>query len=127
MLKSIASILYWASNIAMSVDFYQKVGFELTENTEQHAVLKLGDFAIELVPARGHEQDEFSKDAFAEGKGKGVYLQIEVEKIDELYQDLIQKGLQPSAEPRDWPWGNREFVIKDPDGYKLCFWQAIRK
>jgi catechol 2,3-dioxygenase-like lactoylglutathione lyase family enzyme len=126
MLKQITSALYWVSDIAISVDFYQKVGFELKENTEQHAVLTLGNFAVELVPAQGHEQDEFSKDASAEGKGKGVYLQIEVEDIDGLHSELVGKGLQPSAEPRDWPWGNREFVIKDPDGYKLCFWQLSK-
>lgn len=27
--------------------------------------------------------------------------------------------------PRDWPWGNREFVLKDPDGYKLVFWHEL--
>ena len=126
MLKQVTSVLYWVNDIDISKDFYQKLGFEPAESTEQHAVLKLGDFVIELVPAKGHEADEFSKDAFAEGKGKGMYLQVEVEQIDELHRAFIGKGLQPSAAPRDWPWGNREFVIKDPDGYKLCFWQAIK-
>jgi len=26
-----------------------------------------------------------------------------------------------------WPWGKREFVVKDPDGYKLVFFSPVRK
>lgn len=32
-------------------------------------------------------------------------------------------GMKPSSEPRDWPWGRREFVLRDPDGYKLVFFK----
>lgn len=48
-----------------------------------------------------------------------------VDDVDETYKELLEKGLKPSSEPRDWPWGNREFVIRDPDGYKLVFYREI--
>jgi hypothetical protein len=40
----------------------------------------------------------------------------DIDYVDAYYRDLIAKGLKPSSEPR-----NREFVICDPDGYKLVF------
>jgi len=46
--------------------------------------------------------------------------------VDAKYAELVAAGITPRSEPRDWPWGNREFIVKDPDGYKLCFWQHFR-
>lgn len=48
--------------------------------------------------------------------GKGVYLTIEVENVDEVYKQLIEKGVQIEIEIRDEPWGDRHFAVKDPNG-----------
>ncbi len=48
--------------------------------------------------------------------GKGVYLTIEVEEVDEVYQQLKNKGVPIEIEIRDEPWGDRHFAIKDPNG-----------
>ncbi|WP_020530248.1 VOC family protein [Flexithrix dorotheae] len=48
--------------------------------------------------------------------GKGVYLTIEVEKVDEVYQRLKQKGVKIEVDIRDEPWGDRHFAIVDPNG-----------
>lgn len=48
--------------------------------------------------------------------GKGVYLTIEVEHVDEVYKQLKEKGIQMEIEIRDEPWGDRHFAIKDPNG-----------
>lgn len=48
--------------------------------------------------------------------GKGVYLTIEVENVDEVYKELKDKGVQIEIEIRDEPWGDRHFAIKDPNG-----------
>ena len=48
--------------------------------------------------------------------GKGMYLTIEVEKVDEVYKQLKEKGIQMEIEIRDEPWGDRHFAIKDPNG-----------
>jgi catechol 2,3-dioxygenase-like lactoylglutathione lyase family enzyme len=44
-----------------------------------------------------------------------VYLRVE--NVDEFHTDLRAQGLKPPTEPRDWPSGNHEFAIRDPDGY----------
>ena len=48
--------------------------------------------------------------------GKGVYLTIEVENVDEVYRQLKEKGVQIEIEIRDEPWGDRHFAIVDPNG-----------
>jgi len=48
--------------------------------------------------------------------GKGVYLTVEVENVDEVYERLKEKGVQMEIEIRDEPWGDRHFAIKDPNG-----------
>nr|WP_298999762.1 VOC family protein [uncultured Allomuricauda sp.] len=48
--------------------------------------------------------------------GKGVYLTIEVEDVDEVYKQLKEKGVQLAIDIRDEPWGDRHFAIKDPNG-----------
>jgi len=52
----------------------------------------------------------------SEFNGKGVYLTIEVENVDEIYEQLKDKGIQMEIEIRDEPWGDRHFAIKDPNG-----------
>lgn len=48
--------------------------------------------------------------------GKGMYLTIEVENVDEVYKQLKDKGVQMEFEIRDESWGDRHFAIKDPNG-----------
>ena len=46
--------------------------------------------------------------------GKGIYLTIEVDNVDEVYQMIKDKGVDIKIELRDEPWGDRHFAIVDP-------------
>lgn len=48
--------------------------------------------------------------------GKGVYLTIEVEEVDKVYEQIKNKGITIEIEIRDEPWGDRHFAIVDPNG-----------
>lgn len=52
----------------------------------------------------------------SEFTGKGVYLTIEVENVDEIYKKLKNKGIPIEIEIRNEVWGDRHFAIKDPNG-----------
>lgn len=118
----ITSILFWVQENRVSEKFYRKVGFEVVRSDEEVSVVKLGGFQITLVNMR--DEEKFSRDSMAGEKGKGMYVYIQVDDVDAKHQELINNGLNPATEPRDWDWGNREFILKDPDGYKFCFWQS---
>lgn len=122
----VTNLLYWVKDLDKSVSFYQSIGFTVGTHRPQYAELSLGDFGITLVPASDAES-EFASDANATEKGLGAYLYVQADHIDEMYNELVKKGINLHTKPRDWEWGNREFIVKDPDGYKLCFWQVIGK
>lgn len=115
------NVLFWVQENKLSEKFYEKLGFEVKISTDAYSEIKLGNFEIVLVNMR--DEDEFSGDSLAGVKGKGAYLYFYVDDVDQEYQRQLKLGFKPATKPRDWPWGNREFVLKDPDGYKLVFFQ----
>lgn len=51
--------------------------------------------------------------------GQGVYLTIEVDDVDAVYNKLKQEGVNIAIELRDEPWGDRHFAIVDPNGVPI--------
>ena len=35
-------------------------------------------------------------------------------------RELLTRGILAEHQPVDRPWGNREMLVRDPDGNKLC-------
>jgi uncharacterized glyoxalase superfamily protein PhnB len=120
----ITNLLFWVQENKLSEKFYKKLGFEIRQSDDNHSVVSLQDFGIDLVSMR--DEGIFAKDSMSGDKGRGVYVYVRVDDIDAKYSQLITLGFTPATKPRDWGWGNREFILKDPDGYKLCFWQPIK-
>ena len=44
-----------------------------------------------------------------------------VTDVDALYQELKSRGARVLNEPKDYPYGMRDFDINDLDGNQLCF------
>ncbi|MFP5468193.1 MAG: VOC family protein [Alphaproteobacteria bacterium] len=51
---------------------------------------------------------------------------IYVSDVDAMYSRALAKGFRPEFPPRDAPWGERYFHIKDPDGHELSFARLLR-
>lgn len=120
----VTSILFWTQENKVSEKFYKKLGFEVVRSDDQHSLVELGNFQITLVNMR--DEEEFAKDSMAAERGRGVYVYMYVDDVDTQYDKFIKLGIKPATKPRDWLWGNREFIVKDPDGYKLCFWHETK-
>lgn len=119
----ITSLVFWVQDATLSVKFYKKLGFDIVSTTDRDATVRCGGVDIMLVTMR--DEDEFTKDSLSVRKGEGMYVYVSVDDVNKKYAELLALNITPRSEPRDWPWGNREFVVKDPDGYKLCFWQKL--
>ena len=117
----ITSLLFWTQENKLSEKFYKKLGFKVVRSDDQYSVVSLDGFEITLVNMR--DEEKIAGDAMTGQKGKGMYVYISVDDVDATYKKLLRDGITPATEPKDWDWGNREFIVKDPDGYKLCFWQ----
>ena len=122
-LKALDAVLLYVQDPTASAKFYETLGFSIDATPSGMKLAKLGEFAIELMDMA---TAIFQQDVPREPKGAGVFLFVKVEDIDGYYQELIGQGLKPSSRPTDYPWGDREFAIKDPDGYKMVFYQAVK-
>lgn len=57
--------------------------------------------------------------------GRGLLLSFEVEDVDKEYQRLVEAGVQIFQGLQDKPWGERSFVIDDPNGVHLYIYKSI--
>ena len=118
MIKRLHSNLYFVGDIKQTADFYKKLGFNVTES-EDSARIKLGDFTLAFMD---ESKVQIDKEVDMNPKGLGIFTYVEVDDVDAQYKLIKENGITPSSEPKDWPWGKREFAIKDPDGYKIIFY-----
>jgi catechol 2,3-dioxygenase-like lactoylglutathione lyase family enzyme len=123
MIKRLHSNLYFVKDLKQTADFYKKLGFDVMES-EDAVRIKPGDF----TPAFMDESKvQIDKEAGINPKGVGIFTYVEVDDVDEQYALIKENGITPSSEPTSWPWGKREFAVKDPDGYKIIFYSPIIK
>lgn len=102
--------------IKESKEFYMKhFGFGITFENEFFLLMHTPNRQAEisfLLPEHPSQQPIFRK-AFA---GKGIYLTIEVDEVDDFYEKIKKAGMKIQVELRDEPWGDRHFAIEDPNG-----------
>jgi catechol 2,3-dioxygenase-like lactoylglutathione lyase family enzyme len=122
-LKSISGFTCYVKDIKKTAAFYKALGFRFGAEDDEMLVAYVNWFSIKFLAIGAEDNAEFQKQANATSKGDGIYINIKVDNVDEFYAGMVAKGLKPSSEPRDWPWGNREFAMRDPDGYKLVFFE----
>jgi uncharacterized glyoxalase superfamily protein PhnB len=48
-------------------------------------------------------------------------VNIFVTDVDALYEELTSRGARTLNEPKDYPYGMRDFDVHDLDGNHLCF------
>lgn len=102
--------------LAESKAFYTSVlGFGVTFENDFYLLLHAPYNSSELsflLPDHPSQQPLFQK-PFA---GQGMYLTIEVDHVDAVYEMITSKGIAIAIELRDEPWGDRHFAIVDPNG-----------
>lgn len=126
-LNSISGLVFYVADLEKTAKFYEFLGMRMGKRDDTSLTVYVNWFSIVFVAAGREEKSEFQKEATAKDKGQGVFVNIKVENADEAYEDLVKGGYIPSSiKPHDRPWGNREFVMLDPDGYKLVFFQKLK-
>lgn len=120
-LVSISGFVAYVKDTKKTAEFYDALGFLFEKREPDHLSIRLNWFWADFHPQDKEDKPEFQKEANLDNKGAGLFIYVKVDDIDDYYKELLAKGLKPSSDPRNWPWGNREFVIRDPDGYKLVF------
>lgn len=86
-------------------------------------IVYLNWYRIDFVAVDKENKPDIQKEAEVDDKGAGVFLYFSVDDVDETYKELLSLGLKPSSEPQNMSWGNREFILRDPDGYKIVLFK----
>jgi uncharacterized glyoxalase superfamily protein PhnB len=123
MIKRLHSTLFYASDLKVTADFYRKLGFDVQESADG-ARIKMGDVTLAFID---ESTTEIKNESGLKPKGLGIYTYVEVDDADQHYELVKKNGITPRTEPKTWPWGKREFVVKDPDGYKFVFYSSVKK
>ena len=124
-IKSVSGISCCVQDLDRTAEFYERLGFEIRKREAAHITAYSNWFWIDfLAMGPGNEERaECSEAANLSDRGAGQSVYLSVENVDEFYKSLLSTGLTPSTEPRDQPWGNREFILRDPDGYRLVIFK----
>ena len=116
-----------------TIKFYTEIlGFKIEYQREEEgfAYLSLGDSQI-MVDQIGLTRTWMTGE-YEYPLGRGINLQIEVPDIEPLLESLTQNGIHLFMKPEE-KWyrknktevGNRQFLVQDPDGYLLRFFQDL--
>ena len=127
------------TDIQVSVAFYTEVlGFKIQYQRPEDgfAMLEREGSRIMLDEIRAHSKTLTDRTWFAGALeyplGRGMNLQIIVRNVDDLYANA-QKSGAPIFLPMEEKWyraddislGCRQFIVQDPDGYLLRFFQDL--
>ena len=81
------------------------------------------DFYVQLAHPGGaqiavlrHELDGPTPELVSATDGRGFWLNLDVADADAEHARLVVAGVDVVAPPTDKPWGDRQFVIRDPNG-----------
>lgn len=115
------------SNFKKSLNFYTKIlGFKIEYKRDESLFAFLSFQGSQIMIEQINENWNTGKLKYP--FGRGINFQIEVKNIKPILKSLKQNNYPIFVEPKE-NWyrqknklvGNKEFLIKDPDGYLLRF------
>jgi catechol 2,3-dioxygenase-like lactoylglutathione lyase family enzyme len=115
MIQHISAVTLASRDMASSVDFYRRLGFELVYGGDEasFSTFKAGEAFVNLIASRGYEPKWW---------GRAIFR---VDDVDAIYRILHAQALAVEP-PRNAPWGERFFHIIDPDGHEISFAELLR-
>ena len=110
---------FTVNDLQKSLAFYRDVlGFVVEDRWEQEGKLtgvqlRAGSVTFMLG------QDDWKKGRDRK-KGEGFRMHcMTTQDVDALAEKIQARGGTLDQEPRDQPWGMRDFALTDPDGFKI--------
>lgn len=106
-------------NLAQSADFYKnKLGFKTVWAQGGWHFLIRDNVKIMI----GECPDE---QAASEIGDHSYFAYLDIENIDNFYNDCKSNNIKILSDIEDKPWGQREFSIRTVDGHRIAFGEEI--
>jgi len=122
-LNSISGINYYVEDLSRTAEFYEALGFRRGKEEPDRLTFYVNWFFVTFVDEDQVGDPERPSASEQGSKGAGVSLHIKVDDIEDFHSGVVSKGMTPASEPQKRRSGGREFVLRDPDGYKLVFFE----
>jgi uncharacterized protein len=115
-------------SVEKAVGFYKDtLGLPMRFRNETFADFDLGSGSRLALWEANHAAQTCGEDAVGP-RGNHMMAAIQMgsrQAIDEVYEELVQKGVNVLGAPKIWPWGAYQFYFKDPNDYlwEVYFWE----
>ena len=118
------------ADLGRSINFYVKIlGFKKKYSREKFTFLSFEGNQIMIS-----ENDSWNTGELKHPFGRGINFQMEVKNIELILKSLKSNKYKLFRQPeKNWYrkdkelLGNHEFLVQDPDGYLLRFFESLGK
>ena len=118
---------FTVNDIEKSLAWYRDVlGFAVKERWEDKGkLLGVEMMAGDVIFMLGQDDWKKGRDR-VKGEGVRVYCTTD-QNVDRIADRIKANGGTLIQEPRDDPWGQRNFAVQDPDGFKITIGSDSKK
>lgn len=108
--------------IQESKAFYEQYfGFETIYEVEWFILLRKGPYELAFMQPEIPGQHRLFNPSYTQG----AWLAMEVEDVDAEYQRLLEAKAPVVAGPQNEKWGDRHFVVEDPNGMGVDIYMRL--
>ena len=132
--------MYWnkiipelsVTNLEKSLEFYKTAGFKVEYERPENKFVFISLGEIQFMLQEISECDKWDVAPLKYPFGNGINFQLEVKNLSEIYNNLKNNNYKITFDIEE-NWyrqgrkllGNKEFLIQDPDGYLLRFFEDL--
>ena len=133
--------MYWnkiipelsVTNLEDSLKFYKTAGFKIEYERPENKFVFISLGEIQFMLQEISDKDKWTVAPLTHPFGNGINFQLEVTNLNEIYNNLKNSNYEITFDIEE-NWyrqddkllGNKEFLIQDPDGYLLRFFEDIK-
>jgi hypothetical protein len=88
-----------------------------------HLTCYVNWFSVDFITGEPTSTPLQHEEAQVPNRGAEMYLHLKVDNADEFYEGVIAKGMKPDGMPEGKRSTGRSFILRDPDGHKLVFFE----
>lgn len=123
----------YVSNFKNSLNFYiNALGFSINYQRKEEGFAFLSIGKAQIMIEEINKESNWKTGKLNYPLGKGINFQIEVKNVDKIISKLKEKDIK-LFRPLEEKWyrkdkylvGNKQFLVQDPDGYLLRFFEDI--
>jgi catechol 2,3-dioxygenase-like lactoylglutathione lyase family enzyme len=112
-LNSISGINFEVRDLSRTAEFYEALGFRRGKEDEDRLTFYVNWFFVTFT----------TEDVEPGDRGAGLSLHVKVDDLDDFHRGVVSNGMKPASELQPRRGGGREFLLRDPDGYALVFFE----